>query len=194
MGPPVRCSRAEARLMARYEAKLVTERRFRIARLSGGPGGARTRGRRRDPDGHRHRGGPLRPAGGGPPARPVLHREPGLLPQRGAGAIRRRRGAASGARARAAAQRCRLAGARPSGAVRRLDGAHGVELRPDVPDMGAELSEATVSVLPMFSGSGQKIKVIEAFSSGLPVVANRLAHGRRGRRRGGNPLRGCRNR
>ena len=68
----------------------------------------------------------------------------------------------------------RLAGARPSGAVQRLAGLEGVELHPDVPDMGTELAQATVAVLPMFTGSGLKNKVLEAFSSGLPVVANRM--------------------
>lgn len=66
----------------------------------------------------------------------------------------------------------RLVGARPAAAVRRLGAEQAVELRPDVPDMGAELAAATVAVLPMFSGSGLKNKVLEAFSSGLPVVAN----------------------
>ena len=78
-------------------------------------------------------------------------------------------------RERVAGATLRVAGARPAAEVRRLDALEGVELYADVPDMGAELSEATISVIPMFSGSGQKIKVIEAFSSGLPVVANRLA-------------------
>ncbi len=68
----------------------------------------------------------------------------------------------------------RLAGARPAADVRRLAGLKGVELHPDVPDMGAELAEATVAILPMFSGSGLKNKVLEAFASGLPVVANRM--------------------
>jgi glycosyltransferase involved in cell wall biosynthesis len=68
----------------------------------------------------------------------------------------------------------RLAGARPSAAVRQLETLDGVEVHADVPDMGAELSQATVAVLPMFTGSGLKNKVLEAFSSGLPVVANRM--------------------
>lgn len=67
----------------------------------------------------------------------------------------------------------RLAGARPAASVRRLAEHEGVELHADVPDMGAELAQATVAVLPMFSGSGLKNKVLEAFASGLPVVANR---------------------
>ena len=68
----------------------------------------------------------------------------------------------------------RLAGARPLAGVRRLEGLAGVELYADVPDMGEELGQATVAVLPMFTGSGLKNKVLEAFSSGLPVVANRM--------------------
>lgn len=67
----------------------------------------------------------------------------------------------------------RLAGARPSADVRRLEGVEGVELHGDVPDMAAELERATVALLPMFTGSGLKNKVLEAFASGLPVVANR---------------------
>lgn len=66
--------------------------------------------------------------------------------------------------------RLRLAGARPAPAVRRLEG---VELAADVPSMAAELHGAAVAVLPMFSGSGMKNKVLEAFCAGTPVVTNR---------------------
>lgn len=67
----------------------------------------------------------------------------------------------------------RIAGARPAAAVREVADAAGVELRADVQDMGAELRAAAVAVLPMASGSGMKNKVIEAFSSGTPVVTTR---------------------
>lgn len=66
----------------------------------------------------------------------------------------------------------RLAGARPSAGVKRLEGLEGVELHADVPDMAAELANSTVALLPMFTGSGLKNKVLEAFAAGLPVVAN----------------------
>jgi polysaccharide biosynthesis protein PslH len=66
--------------------------------------------------------------------------------------------------------RLRLAGARPAPAVRRL---RGVELAADVPSMADELHGAAVAVLPMFSGSGMKNKVLEAFCAGTPVVTNR---------------------
>jgi glycosyltransferase involved in cell wall biosynthesis len=68
----------------------------------------------------------------------------------------------------------RLVGARPAPAVRKLDQLAGVELLADVPEMAAELHRGTLAVLPSFSGSGIKNKVLEAFCSGLPVIANRL--------------------
>jgi len=70
--------------------------------------------------------------------------------------------------------RLRLVGARPAATVRRLAELDGVELHPDVADMGAELHRAAVAVLPMFSGSGMKNKVLEAFCAGLPVVTNAI--------------------
>jgi glycosyltransferase involved in cell wall biosynthesis len=68
----------------------------------------------------------------------------------------------------------RLVGARPAPAVRKLGELDGVELAADVPDMADELNRARLAVLPSFSGSGIKNKVLEAFCVGLPVVANRL--------------------
>jgi glycosyltransferase involved in cell wall biosynthesis len=70
--------------------------------------------------------------------------------------------------------RLRIVGARPAAAVRRLAELDGVELAADVPEIAAELAGATVAVLPMFSGSGLKNKVLEAFATGLPVVTNSL--------------------
>ena len=72
------------------------------------------------------------------------------------------------------AARLLLVGARPAQAVRRLTELQGVELAADVPEMAAELNRAAVAVLPSFSGSGIKNKILEAFCLGLPVVSNRL--------------------
>jgi glycosyltransferase involved in cell wall biosynthesis len=66
----------------------------------------------------------------------------------------------------------KLAGARPSSSLRRASTAAGVELVDTPPDLVGELRQAAVAVLPMFSGSGIKNKVLEAFSVGLPVVTN----------------------
>ena len=77
-------------------------------------------------------------------------------------------------RAEVPAARLLLVGARPAPAVRRLAELEGVELAADVPEMAAELSRAAVAVLPSFSGSGIKNKILEAFCAGLPVVSNGL--------------------
>jgi glycosyltransferase involved in cell wall biosynthesis len=70
--------------------------------------------------------------------------------------------------------RVRLAGARPAAAVRALAGLDGVTVAADVPSIADELHGASVAVLPVLSGSGMKNKVLEALSAGTPVVANRL--------------------
>ena len=70
--------------------------------------------------------------------------------------------------------RVRLAGARPGPAVRKLALRSGVELVADAPEMADQLHACAVAVLPMFSGSGMKNKVLEAFCAGTPVVANAL--------------------
>jgi glycosyltransferase involved in cell wall biosynthesis len=77
-------------------------------------------------------------------------------------------------RQRIPAATVRIVGARPAAAVRQLRALDGVEVAGDVPDMAAELERAAVSVLPVFSGSGLKNKVLEAFAAGLPVVTNAL--------------------
>jgi glycosyltransferase involved in cell wall biosynthesis len=43
-----------------------------------------------------------------------------------------------------------------------------------VKDLGAEYCSVSVAVCPMFSGTGLKIKVIEAIAHGLPVISNRF--------------------
>jgi len=68
----------------------------------------------------------------------------------------------------------RIVGVRPKAAVAQLRALDGVEVAGDVPDMATELERAAVSVLPVFSGSGLKNKVFEAFATGLPVVTNAL--------------------
>jgi polysaccharide biosynthesis protein PslH len=68
----------------------------------------------------------------------------------------------------------RIVGARPARAVQALHGLPGVEVVGPVADMAEALHAARVAVVPMFTGSGIKTKVLEAFSSGTPVVANRL--------------------
>ena len=66
----------------------------------------------------------------------------------------------------------RIAGARPTASLRRAVEVRGAELIDSPADLIGELRRAAVAVLPMFSGSGIKNKVLEAFAVGLPVVAN----------------------
>jgi len=66
----------------------------------------------------------------------------------------------------------RIAGARPAAAVMELAERDRVEVAPDVPSMLAELHRAGVAILPAISGSGMKNKVLEAFAAGTPVVTN----------------------
>lgn len=68
--------------------------------------------------------------------------------------------------------RVRIVGARPPASVTRLGELPGVEVTGPVEDMAAALHSGAAAVLPAFSGSGMKNKVLEAFCAGLPVVAN----------------------
>lgn len=69
--------------------------------------------------------------------------------------------------------RLRLVGRRPSPAIRRLAATnpHFVDLAEDVEDLASQYREARCVVIPMRSGSGTNIKLFEALSYGLPVVA-----------------------
>jgi glycosyltransferase involved in cell wall biosynthesis len=52
--------------------------------------------------------------------------------------------------------------------------AAGVELRSPVPDMRPVLHEATAVLAPLRSGSGTRLKILEAFAAGRPVVSTTL--------------------
>lgn len=74
------------------------------------------------------------------------------------------------------AVRFAVVGARPSRAVRRLarrDSRINIEGRVD--DLHAALARSAVAVAPMRAGSGQKLKVLEAMASAVPVVATTRA-------------------
>ncbi len=77
-------------------------------------------------------------------------------------------------RLRAAAPGVRLlvAGDRPGRGLRRVAAASGAELVASPPDLRALLARATLALAPMRCGSGLPLKVLEAWSSGVPVVAS----------------------
>jgi glycosyltransferase involved in cell wall biosynthesis len=68
-----------------------------------------------------------------------------------------------------------LVGARPNRTVRRLARLPGVEVHADVGDLAPYMAQAHVAIAPMESGSGAPMKVIEAWSAGVPVVVGRWA-------------------
>lgn len=117
---------------------------------------------------------------GGLPARPEGSREKetvaltgnlGYFPTRDAA-----RWFASGAwpALRAARPGCRwlIAGARPGPPMERLarEAGRGVTLIADPPSLHDLLARATVSIAPLFAGSGTPIKILEAMALGVPVV------------------------
>lgn len=65
-----------------------------------------------------------------------------------------------------------VAGSRPPASVRRAVAEAGGELVESPPDLRALLAEATVAVAPLRAGSGLPIKILEAWSLGVPVVAS----------------------
>jgi polysaccharide biosynthesis protein PslH len=63
-----------------------------------------------------------------------------------------------------------IVGRNPPAAVRQLAG-EGVTVTGRVPDLAAHFTGAAVVVAPLLSGSGTKLKVLEAMAAGRPVVA-----------------------
>lgn len=67
-----------------------------------------------------------------------------------------------------------IAGQRPVDSVRALAGP-GIEVTGFIPDLSATYAEAAVVVAPMRFGAGTQNKVLEAMSTGVPVVCSPLA-------------------
>ncbi len=68
--------------------------------------------------------------------------------------------------------RLRIAGARPARQLRRWAARVGVSLDVDPPDLKQLIAGATVALAPLRAGSGLAIKVLEAWSMGVPLVAS----------------------
>jgi glycosyltransferase involved in cell wall biosynthesis len=65
-----------------------------------------------------------------------------------------------------------LVGSRPPARIRRLAGAAtGIEVTGYVADLGPILERSAVLVVPVHSGSGMRVKILEAFARGIPVVS-----------------------
>ncbi|HEX8218868.1 MAG TPA: TIGR03087 family PEP-CTERM/XrtA system glycosyltransferase [Chloroflexia bacterium] len=72
--------------------------------------------------------------------------------------------------------RFQVVGTNPGERVRDLSGTNGIEVVGKVPDVAAYLGRAAASVAPMNTGSGIQNKVLEAMSTGTPVVATSTAN------------------
>lgn len=74
-------------------------------------------------------------------------------------------------RARVPGARLRILGRDPAAAVVDLAQLPGVEVTGAVPDMIPHLREAHILAAPLQSGGGTRLKILEAFAAGLPVVS-----------------------
>jgi len=70
--------------------------------------------------------------------------------------------------------RCRVVGKGPSRTLERVLARAGVELYADVPDVGAFLVPWATLVVPLFVGSGVRIKILQAMAHRVPVVTSAI--------------------
>jgi sugar transferase (PEP-CTERM/EpsH1 system associated) len=78
-------------------------------------------------------------------------------------------------RARRPATRFLVVGARPPARVARLAGpAGGIEVTGYLADLEPALRRSGVLVVPLHAGSGMRVKILEAFARGIPVVSTSI--------------------
>jgi polysaccharide biosynthesis protein PslH len=70
--------------------------------------------------------------------------------------------------------RLTLVGANPSPEVRALAAIPGVEVTGTVPDLRPYYLEAAASVVPLKTGGGTRLKILEAMAAGVPVVSTAI--------------------
>ncbi len=70
--------------------------------------------------------------------------------------------------------RWRLIGMNPHAVQPWIKGVPGVECTGSVADAVAELASARLVVVPLFSGSGTRLKIVEAWAAGRPVISTAL--------------------
>ena len=68
----------------------------------------------------------------------------------------------------------RLVGSNPAAVRRFTEGDARIEVAGSVPDAVQELARSRVAVVPLLSGSGTRLKILEAWAAGLPVVSTTL--------------------
>lgn len=70
--------------------------------------------------------------------------------------------------------RLRVIGANAPRSVQALEGLPGVEIAGRVADMQPHLREAHLLAVPLDAGGGTRLKILEAFAAGLPVVSTAI--------------------
>lgn len=68
--------------------------------------------------------------------------------------------------------RLRIVGRDPAPAIAALAGTSGIEVMGRVADVRPHLDAATVLAVPLQAGGGTRLKILEAFAAGLPVVSS----------------------
>jgi glycosyltransferase involved in cell wall biosynthesis len=66
----------------------------------------------------------------------------------------------------------RIVGEAPTRAIRRLAG-RGIEVVPDVADVRPHYEQAKVAIVPVATGTGVQMKLVQALAAGVPVVSFR---------------------
>lgn len=67
-----------------------------------------------------------------------------------------------------------LVGRNPTPAVEALGALPGVEVHANVPDVEVFLAGATALIVPLDAGGGTRLKILEAFAAGLPVISTAI--------------------
>ncbi len=62
----------------------------------------------------------------------------------------------------------------PDVLCRRVEATPGVELHANVPDVRPFLARSALMVVPLRIGGGSRLKILEAFAAGLPVISTRI--------------------
>jgi glycosyltransferase involved in cell wall biosynthesis len=68
----------------------------------------------------------------------------------------------------------RVVGSSPSASVRALEGRAGISLDADVPSTVPFYRRATLTIVPLRTGAGTRIKILEAMALGCPVVSTTI--------------------
>lgn len=70
--------------------------------------------------------------------------------------------------------RLRIVGSRPGAELRAMGDIDGVEVVGQVERVEPYYAEAEAALVPLFSGGGTRLKVLEAFAAGVPVVSTAM--------------------